>query len=63
MSATVSATTISLSRHSIRDGKEKHMLARELVPGDIVTLAMGDRVPADIRLTQVSDPHTPQGCT
>ncbi|XP_049643340.1 calcium-transporting ATPase type 2C member 2 [Suncus etruscus] len=37
----------------IRDGKEKHMLARELVPGDIVTLSMGDRVPADIRLTQV----------
>ncbi|XP_055001554.1 calcium-transporting ATPase type 2C member 2 [Sorex araneus] len=39
----------------IRDGKLQHMLARELVPGDVVSLAIGDRVPADIRLTEVTD--------
>jgi len=29
------------------------MLARSLVPGDIVYLSTGDRVPADIRLFEV----------
>lgn len=29
-------------------------LARELVPGDVVILNMGDRVPADVRLYEVS---------
>ena len=29
-------------------------LARELVPGDLVILNVGDRVPADLRLTEVS---------
>lgn len=41
----------------MRDGKLQHLLARDLVPGDIVCLSAGDRIPADIRLTQVS--HTP----
>ncbi|XP_055992123.1 calcium-transporting ATPase type 2C member 2 [Sorex fumeus] len=39
----------------IRDGKLQHVLARDLVPGDVVSLAIGDRVPADIRLTEVTD--------
>ncbi|XP_061450671.1 calcium-transporting ATPase type 2C member 2 [Rhineura floridana] len=39
----------------MREGKLQHLLARELVPGDIVCLFMGDRVPADIRLTEVTD--------
>uniref|UniRef100_A0ACB8EA90 Calcium-transporting ATPase type 2C member 2 n=1 Tax=Sphaerodactylus townsendi TaxID=933632 RepID=A0ACB8EA90_9SAUR len=39
----------------VRDGKLQHLLARELVPGDVVCLSMGDRVPADIRLTEVTD--------
>ena len=34
----------------LRDGREEDLLARELVPGDIVLLGMGDRVPADLRL-------------
>ncbi|XP_016021411.2 calcium-transporting ATPase type 2C member 2 [Rousettus aegyptiacus] len=39
----------------IREGKLQHLLARDLVPGDIVCLSIGDRIPADIRLTEVTD--------
>ncbi|XP_066494051.1 calcium-transporting ATPase type 2C member 2 [Tiliqua scincoides] len=39
----------------LREGKMQHLLARELVPGDIVYLSTGDRVPADIRLIEVTD--------
>ncbi|THH20819.1 hypothetical protein EUX98_g8514 [Antrodiella citrinella] len=41
--------------HLIRDGKPLHVLANELVPGDIVTFSTGDRVPADIRLIEAVD--------
>lgn len=34
----------------IRNGEINSLLARELVPGDIVVLNTGDRVPADLRL-------------
>lgn len=34
----------------IRNGREKEMRSEELVPGDIVLLASGIRVPADLRL-------------
>ena len=37
--------------HVLRDGVEAAIPARELVPGDIVLLRAGDRVPADARLT------------
>ncbi|XP_006087145.1 calcium-transporting ATPase type 2C member 2 [Myotis lucifugus] len=40
----------------IREGKLQHLLARDLVPGDIVSLSIGDRIPADIRLTEVRVP-------
>jgi len=33
-----------------RDGRESQVDAEELVPGDVVLLAAGDRVPADLRL-------------
>ncbi|NXO76621.1 AT2C2 ATPase, partial [Sitta europaea] len=39
----------------LREGKLQHLLARELVPGDIVHLSVGDRVPADLRLIEVTD--------
>ncbi|OSX61640.1 hypothetical protein POSPLADRAFT_1046930 [Postia placenta MAD-698-R-SB12] len=41
--------------HITRDGQPLHLLANELVPGDIVTLATGDRVPADVRLLTAVD--------
>lgn len=34
----------------IRDGKRERIKAAELVPGDIVLLSAGDKVPADLRL-------------
>ncbi len=38
--------------HVIRDGQEAQVQARDLVPGDVVLLRAGDRVPADTRLTE-----------
>lgn len=35
---------------AIRDGRETEIDARDLVPGDIVLLESGNRVPADVRL-------------
>ena len=37
--------------HVMRDGAEVSIPAREVVPGDIVRLTAGDRVPADLRIT------------
>src|SRR3972149_3886700 len=39
----------------IRGGKERDISVSEVVPGDIVLLKEGDRVPADIRLLDVSE--------
>lgn len=39
----------------IRDGQEREIDAEELVPGDIIRLAQGDRVPADARIMYVND--------
>ncbi|MBI2864051.1 MAG: calcium-transporting P-type ATPase, PMR1-type [Chloroflexi bacterium] len=36
----------------VRDGQEQKVLAREVVTGDIVLLATGDRVPADGRIVE-----------
>ncbi|CAO3600084.1 unnamed protein product [Absidia cylindrospora] len=38
-----------------QDGKTLTLEAIQLVPGDIVHIKMGDKIPADIRLLQVSD--------
>jgi potassium/sodium efflux P-type ATPase len=39
----------------LRDGELKKISVREIVPGDIVFLEEGDRVPADARLTEAFD--------
>jgi len=36
----------------VRDGREQNIDVRTLVPGDIVLLETGDRVPADLRLVE-----------
>ncbi|THH18312.1 hypothetical protein EW146_g2633 [Bondarzewia mesenterica] len=41
--------------HIIRDGHPLHVLANEVVPGDIVTFSTGDRIPADVRLISTVD--------
>jgi P-type Ca2+ transporter type 2C len=40
------------SAHVLRDGTETVVPARELVPGDVVALRAGDRIPADARITE-----------
>lgn len=41
--------------HVIRNGVSIKLEARELVVGDLVVLSMGDRVPADLRITECFD--------
>ncbi|WP_028842669.1 cation-translocating P-type ATPase [Thermodesulfovibrio yellowstonii] len=36
----------------IREGTEKQILAREIVPGDLIILSEGDKVPADARVIE-----------
>ncbi|CAO3615383.1 unnamed protein product [Mucor fragilis] len=37
--------------HLVRDGQISDVLANDLVPGDVVHFGVGDRIPADCRLT------------
>ena len=39
----------------LREGRREEIDAERLVPGDLVLLASGDRVPADLRLIQVKE--------
>ncbi|CAF4595420.1 unnamed protein product, partial [Rotaria sp. Silwood2] len=39
----------------IREGRSQHIYARDLVPGDLCILDIGDRIPADLRLTEAND--------
>ena len=42
----------------LRDGKEELIPSREVVPGDILLLEVGDRLPADARLLEVVELKT-----
>ncbi len=46
---------LSLTAQVRRDGSWVEVEATELVPGDVVRLRSGDRVPADLRLIQVTE--------
>ncbi|KAK6981059.1 calcium ATPase transmembrane domain M-containing protein [Favolaschia claudopus] len=47
-------TLIAEDASVIRDGKQQTIPARDVVVGDLVQLSMGDRVPADLRITIAS---------
>ncbi|HSI69338.1 MAG TPA: cation-transporting P-type ATPase [Gillisia sp.] len=46
---------LSLHALVIRDGKQKDIEAKDLVPGDIVKLKSGDKIPADVRIIKSRD--------
>ncbi len=46
---------LSLHAHARRDGEWDEIEAEALVPGDLVRLRSGDRVPADIRLIETTN--------
>ncbi|WP_338017021.1 HAD-IC family P-type ATPase [Myxacorys almedinensis] len=49
------AEVVTTEATVIRDDEKARISSRELVPGDLIVLATGDRVPADIRLTEAFD--------
>lgn len=48
---------LSFNAQVLRDGRRYDIPAQQLVPGDIVFLASGDKVPADLRLLEVRSLH------
>ncbi|HVL88421.1 MAG TPA: cation-transporting P-type ATPase [Candidatus Thermoplasmatota archaeon] len=46
---------LSLQAVAVRDGVRRTIPARELVPGDVVFLQSGDKVPADLRLLTIKN--------
>ena len=42
---------------ALRDGERQRLPARALVPGDIVVLEAGDKIPADLRFLELSNLH------
>jgi P-type Ca2+ transporter type 2C len=51
----------SLKARVLRDGKEIKINSREVVPGDILILETGDKVPADARLFEVHSLASQEG--
>jgi len=49
------AAMVSNTATLVRDGKEKEVSLKMLVPGDIIRLAAGDMVPADVRVLSAKD--------
>lgn len=47
------AKAVTTEASVVREGQTLRIPSRDLVPGDIVLLASGDKVPADLRLLQV----------
>jgi magnesium-transporting ATPase (P-type) len=51
------ARTMTTEATVLRDGERRRVAAEDLVPGDVVVLAGGDKVPADLRLLEAHDLH------
>ncbi len=49
---------LSSEARTLREGKLRMIPAEDLVPGDIVYLESGDKIPADLRLIEVKNLHT-----
>jgi len=49
---------LSADARTIRDGEARKVPAEQLVPGDVVLLESGDKVPADLRLVDVKNLRT-----
>jgi cation-transporting P-type ATPase F len=49
------AKSVTTEATVLRDGKKNRLNSRELVPGDLVLLTSGDKVPADLRLVDVKN--------
>ncbi len=52
---------ISVTATVIRDGAAQEIAIARLVPGDVVHLAAGDMIPADVRIVQAKDLFVIQG--
>ncbi|HCX64387.1 MAG TPA: carbonate dehydratase [Eubacteriaceae bacterium] len=49
---------LSLQATVIRSGNKTQVDATQLVPGDVITLSAGDKIPADVRLIETSNFQT-----
>ena len=52
---------LSLQAMAVRGGQRRAVPAEQLVPGDLVFLQSGDRVPADLRLVRIKGLQTQEG--
>lgn len=46
---------LSLKAQVVRDGRRQEINAEDLVPGDLVIISSGDKIPADVRLLEVTN--------
>jgi magnesium-transporting ATPase (P-type) len=49
---------LSAEARTVRDGETRLIPAEDLVPGDVVLLESGDKIPADLRLVEVKNLRT-----
>ncbi len=49
---------LSAEARTLRGGETRMLAAEQLVPGDVVLLESGDKIPADLRLVEAKNLHT-----
>lgn len=52
---------IHVTATAMRDGREKELPLRDLVPGDVIHLSAGDMIPGDVRVLSSKDLFVSQG--